>query len=102
MKNFNSFCQSFQKVQVIYYINSLHIRVKYFKLLFIFLSLWWLCLTDNETPKLSVSENINITEDQIKKIILNTNVSPKLNTTLLLNDYYYAIIMYFFVSSSLC
>lgn len=43
-----------------------------------------------------MSENINITEDQIKKMILNTNVSPKLNTTLLLNDYYYAIIMYFF------
>lgn len=42
-----------------------------------------------------MSENINITEDQIKKIILNANVSPKLNTTLLLNDYYYAIIMYF-------
>lgn len=49
-----------------------------------------------------MSENIYITEDQIKKIILNTNVSPKLNTTLLLNDYYDAIIMYFFVMLKNC
>ncbi len=54
----NIFCHSFQKVKPIYYIDSLH-RVKYFKPLF--LEFLWLWLTDNENPKFSVSENLNIT-----------------------------------------
>ncbi len=58
MKKVKIFCHSFQKVKPIYYIDSLHI-VKYLKPLF--LEIFELWLTDNENPKFSVSENLNIT-----------------------------------------
>ncbi len=59
MKKINIFCHSFQKVKPMYYINSLHIVWNILSLYFLkFLLLW---LTDNENPKFSVSENLNIT-----------------------------------------
>ncbi len=48
-------CHSFQKVKPIYYIDSLHIEWNISSLYF--LTFWWLWLTDNKTPKFSVSEN---------------------------------------------
>ncbi len=58
----NIFCHSFQKVEPIYYIYSLHIEWNISSLYF--LKCLWLWLTDNETPKIQVSENLNITYDQ--------------------------------------
>ncbi len=55
MKNINIFCHSFQKVNPIYYIDSLHIECNISSLYF--LTFWWLWLTDIETPKCSVSES---------------------------------------------
>ncbi len=62
---------TFQKVKPIYYIDSLHIEWNISSLYF--LKFGWLWLTDNENPKFSVSENLNITYDQYKKDILNRN-----------------------------
>ncbi len=57
-KKVNKYFHSFQKVKPMYYIDLLH-KVKYFKPLF--LEIFMIMLTDNENPKFSVSENVNIT-----------------------------------------
>ncbi len=62
MKKVNIFCHSFLKVKPIYYIDSLHIEWNISSLYLLKFGLLW--LTDNENPKLSVSENQIITLDQ--------------------------------------
>ncbi len=64
-ENIPYFCHSFQKVKPIYYIDSLHIEWNISRLYF--LIFWGLWLTDNENQKFSVSENLNITQDQQKE-----------------------------------
>ncbi len=63
MKKVNIFCLSFQKVRPIYYVDSLHIEWNISSLYL--LKFWWLWLTDNENPKFSVSENVNITYKKV-------------------------------------
>ncbi len=65
------FCHSFQKVKPIYYIDSLECNVSSLY----FLKFLWLCLTDNEKPKIQCLRKFEYYIRSIKKWYFKTEMS---------------------------